>query len=101
MVINYDLPNISETYVHRIGRTGRARASGIALSFCMMDERPYLKDIEKLIRQQIPVIEDHPFPDDGTYEPPKPKQNRNSGNRNRNKNKNRNRNNRNRNRGRD
>ena len=41
------LPNVSETYVHRIGRTGRASASGIALSFCMGDERPYLKDIEK------------------------------------------------------
>ena len=54
LVINYDLPNVSETYVHRIGRTGRASASGIALSFCMGDERPYLKDIEKLIKQQVP-----------------------------------------------
>ena len=54
LVINYDLPNVSETYVHRIGRTGRANASGIALSFCMGDERPYLKDIEKLIKQLVP-----------------------------------------------
>ncbi|MBE0655642.1 MAG: DEAD/DEAH box helicase, partial [Bacteroidales bacterium] len=60
-VINYDLPNIPETYVHRIGRTGRAGASGIALSFCDNDEREYLRDIQKLINQQIPVITDHPF----------------------------------------
>jgi len=60
-VINYDLPNIPETYVHRIGRTGRANASGIALSFCNMEERAYLKDIEKLIQQKIPVIADHPY----------------------------------------
>ena len=62
LVINYDLPNIPETYVHRIGRTGRAKASGIALSFCNNEEKEYLKDIQKLINQQIPVIEDHPFP---------------------------------------
>ena len=61
LVINYDLPNVSETYVHRIGRTGRASASGIALSFCMGDERPYLKDIEKLIKQQVPRMGEHPF----------------------------------------
>ena len=61
LVINYDLPNVSETYVHRIGRTGRANASGIALSFCMGDERPYLKDIEKLIKQQVPRMGEHPF----------------------------------------
>lgn len=60
-VINYDLPNIPETYVHRIGRTGRAKASGIALSFCDKDERPYLQSIQKLIRQNIPVIREHPF----------------------------------------
>ncbi len=82
LVINFDLPNISETYVHRIGRTGRALASGIALSFCMMEERPYLKGIEKLIRQQIPVIEDHPFPDDGTAPPAAKQQNRSQHNRN-------------------
>ncbi|WP_040951007.1 DEAD/DEAH box helicase [Gorillibacterium massiliense] len=61
-VINYNLPNISETYVHRIGRTGRAGLSGIAISFCEHEEIPYLKDIEKLIKQKIPVIRDHPYP---------------------------------------
>ncbi len=60
-VINYDLPNIPETYVHRIGRTGRANASGIAISFCDHEEVDYLKDIQKLIEQQIPVIADHPY----------------------------------------
>ncbi|RCX18342.1 ATP-dependent RNA helicase RhlE [Anaerobacterium chartisolvens] len=60
-VINYDLPNIPETYVHRIGRTGRAGLGGVALSFCDADEKPYLKDIEKLISKSIPVIEDHPY----------------------------------------
>jgi ATP-dependent RNA helicase RhlE len=70
-VINYDLPNIPETYIHRIGRTGRANASGIALSFCDGEERAYLKDIQKLIDQTIPVVSEHPFPDDGTSEPPK------------------------------
>jgi ATP-dependent RNA helicase RhlE len=52
-VINYDLPNIPESYVHRIGRTARAGASGIAISFCSDEERPYLKDIEKVTRQKI------------------------------------------------
>ena len=61
LVINFDLPNIPETYVHRIGRTGRAKASGIALSFCNQEEKAYLKDIQKLINQQIPVIKEHPF----------------------------------------
>jgi ATP-dependent RNA helicase RhlE len=61
-VINYDLPNISETYVHRIGRTGRAGLGGVALSFCDAEEIPYLKDIEKLIQKKIPVVEDHPYP---------------------------------------
>ncbi|MDQ3846818.1 MAG: DEAD/DEAH box helicase [Bacteroidota bacterium] len=59
-VINFDLPNIAETYVHRIGRTGRAGNSGTALSFCDTEERNYLKDINKLIGQNIPAIE-HPF----------------------------------------
>ncbi|MBC8555496.1 MAG: DEAD/DEAH box helicase [Candidatus Brocadiales bacterium] len=76
-VINYDLPNISETYIHRIGRTGRAGASGIALSFCDTEERAYLHDIQKLIDQQITVITEHPFIDDGVVETlkssPKPK----------------------------
>lgn len=71
-VINYDLPNIPETYVHRIGRTGRAQASGIALSFCAVDERPFLRDIEKLIKQEIEVVTEHPYPDD-SKEPPAPK----------------------------
>jgi len=60
-VINFDLPNISETYVHRIGRTGRAGASGLALSFCDAEERAYLSDIQKLTGQRIPVENDHPF----------------------------------------
>jgi len=60
-VVNYDLPNIPETYVHRIGRTGRAGASGIALSFCDSEELPYLKDIQKLTGQVVPVEREHPF----------------------------------------
>jgi len=61
LVINYDLPNVPETYVPRIGRTGRASASGMAISFCDAEERAYLKDIEKLIKQQVPRLPDHPF----------------------------------------
>ncbi|MBC7427574.1 MAG: DEAD/DEAH box helicase [Bacteriovorax sp.] len=60
-VINYDLPNESESYVHRIGRTARAGASGIAISFCDADEKAFLKDIEKLIGKSIPVIDNQPF----------------------------------------
>ncbi len=60
-VINYDLPNIPETYVHRIGRTGRAGLGGVAFSFCDAQEKDYLKDIQKLISKKIPVVEDHPF----------------------------------------
>ena len=60
-VINYELPNIPETYVHRIGRTGRAGASGIAFSFCDEEEVEFLKDIQKLINKQIPVVSDHPY----------------------------------------
>ena len=59
-VINYELPNVPETYVHRIGRTGRAGASGTALSFCDGEETEFLWDIQKLISRQIPVVEDHP-----------------------------------------
>jgi ATP-dependent RNA helicase RhlE len=59
-VINFDLPNVPETYVHRIGRTGRAGTSGIAFSFCDSEERAYLNDINKLIGLKIPV-ENHPF----------------------------------------
>jgi ATP-dependent RNA helicase RhlE len=59
-VINFELPNEPESYVHRIGRTARAGAAGIAISFCDHEERAYLRDIEKTIRQSIPVVEDHP-----------------------------------------
>lgn len=61
-VINYELPNIPETYVHRIGRTGRAGASGIAISFCEHEERAFLQDIQKLTGIQIPVVSEHPYP---------------------------------------
>ncbi|HMG16465.1 MAG TPA: DEAD/DEAH box helicase [Saprospiraceae bacterium] len=61
-VINYELPNISETYVHRIGRTGRAGASGAAYSFCDNEEIAFLKDIQKLIGKTIPVEVNHPYP---------------------------------------
>lgn len=60
-VINFDIPNIPETYVHRIGRTGRAGAEGRALSFCDHEEKDYLRDITRLIKRDIPVVEDHPF----------------------------------------
>ncbi len=60
-IINYDLPNVPETYVHRIGRTGRAGMSGTALSFCDRDERAFLRDIQKLISKKIPVIEELPY----------------------------------------
>ena len=61
-VINFDLPNIPETYVHRIGRTGRAGNGGIAISFCGKDEHPYWKDIMKLIKVDVKTISDHPYP---------------------------------------
>ncbi len=61
-VINYDVPNEPENYVHRIGRTGRAGQSGIAITFCQADEVPYLRRIEKLIDKEIPVREDNPYP---------------------------------------
>ena len=60
-VINFELPNIPETYVHRIGRTGRAGAKGISLSFCDEEEKEYLRDIHKLIQKTIPVVEDQPY----------------------------------------
>ena len=60
-VINFDLPNDPESYVHRIGRTARAGATGMAISFCDHDERAYLRDIEKTIRQGVEVIVDHPY----------------------------------------
>lgn len=61
LVINYEIPNVSENYVHRIGRTGRAGAAGTAISFCDADEKSYLRDIEKLITKKIQVVKDHPF----------------------------------------
>ena len=60
-VINFDIPNIPETYVHRIGRTGRAGASGKALSFCDHEEKEFLRDIVRLIKRDIPVVAEHPF----------------------------------------
>jgi ATP-dependent RNA helicase RhlE len=62
-VINYELPNVPETYVHRIGRTGRAGANGTAYSFCDGEEKAYLRDIHKLIARNIPVVENHPYHD--------------------------------------
>ncbi len=61
-VINYNLPNIPETYVHRIGRTGRAGLGGTAISFCEYEEKPYLKDIQKLIKKTIGIVENNPYP---------------------------------------
>lgn len=60
-VFNFELPNIPETYVHRIGRTGRAGNTGIAISFCDADERSELKDIQKLIGFSIPIVKNHPY----------------------------------------
>jgi ATP-dependent RNA helicase RhlE len=61
-VINFDLSDVPETYVHRIGRTGRAGLEGAAIAFCDVSERDNLKDIQKLIGFKIPVVEDHPYP---------------------------------------
>jgi len=61
IVLNYELPNMPEMYIHRIGRTGRAGAGGIAISFCDPGERSYLKEIQKMLGHEIPVISDHPF----------------------------------------
>jgi ATP-dependent RNA helicase RhlE len=94
-VINYEMSNVAETYVHRIGRTGRAGAKGTALSFCDAEEKEYLRDVEKLISKKIPVIDNHPFPlmDHNPVKAPKqqqrsrshstakPTENRSSGNR--------------------
>ncbi|MDO6472357.1 DEAD/DEAH box helicase [Maribacter sp. 1_MG-2023] len=89
LVVNYDLPNVSETYVHRIGRTGRANASGIAISFCDKEERAYLRDIEKLIKQPIPRMPEHQFTDgdsDDAQDEKPAQQPRNNGNKNKNRN---------------
>ncbi|WP_340148544.1 DEAD/DEAH box helicase [uncultured Sneathiella sp.] len=69
-VINFEIPNEPESYVHRIGRTARAGATGSSLSFCDHEERAYLKDIEKSIRQPVPVLEDHPFHAEGIANAP-------------------------------
>ncbi|MFP4089641.1 MAG: DEAD/DEAH box helicase [Cyclobacteriaceae bacterium] len=61
-VINFELPNVPETYVHRIGRTGRAGASGVAYSFCDREEKAFLSSIHKLIDKRIPTVDDHPYP---------------------------------------
>ncbi len=61
-VFNYNLPEVPETYVHRIGRTGRAGRGGVAVAFCDFSEKPLLKDIEKLIGRQVPLVENHPYP---------------------------------------
>jgi ATP-dependent RNA helicase RhlE len=83
-VINFDLPNIPETYVHRIGRTGRAGNGGIAISFCSKDEEPYWKDIIKLIKVEVTTIKDHPYPwhsvsQQATEKIPQKKSNRSGG----------------------
>jgi len=61
-VINYNLPNISETYIHRIGRTGRAGLGGTSISFCEYEEKEYLNNIQKLIKKTIPTVEENPYP---------------------------------------
>jgi ATP-dependent RNA helicase RhlE len=61
-VFNYNLPEVPETYVHRIGRTGRAGLGGIAISFCDQEEKIMLRDIQRLIAKKVPVVEDHPYP---------------------------------------
>ena len=67
-VINYELPNIPETYVHRIGRTGRAGAKGVAVSFCDWSEKIFLSDIQKLTRKQIPVVKSHLYDVPGMHD---------------------------------
>ena len=72
-MINFDLPNIAESYVHRIGRTARAGNAGIAISFCAPEERPYLRDIERFIGQKIPELKLEGFPYKAlTPRPPQP-----------------------------
>jgi ATP-dependent RNA helicase RhlE len=72
-VLNYELPNIPETYVHRIGRTGRAGASGIAISFCDWSEKMFLNDIQKLIKKTIPVVKGHAFDNNLMHDESAPK----------------------------
>ena len=61
-VINYDIPNVAETYVHRIGRSGRAGEDGVAISICEPEENAYVRNIERLIKQKVKVVKDNPFP---------------------------------------
>lgn len=68
-VVNFDMPNVPETYVHRIGRTGRAEHFGSSYSFCSADEKAYVKTIQQLINTQIPVEDDHPYPLDPHAKP--------------------------------
>ena len=69
MVVNFDLPIVPETYVHRIGRTARAGKKGIAYSFCSADEKSYVQTIQQLIQLQLDIIEDHPYPLDPKAKP--------------------------------
>ena len=69
-VLNYELPNIPETYVHRIGRTGRAGADGTAISFCDWSEKTFLTDIQKLIKKMIPVVKGHAFDNNSMHSIP-------------------------------
>jgi ATP-dependent RNA helicase RhlE len=69
LVVNFDLPEEPEAYVHRIGRTARAGASGLAIAFCDTEERSLLRDIQRLIRMTIPIMKDHPFVDEGNDMP--------------------------------
>jgi ATP-dependent RNA helicase RhlE len=71
-VLNYELPNIPETYVHRIGRTGRAGAGGVAISFCDWSEKTFLTDIQKLIKKMIPVVKGHSFDNSSMHSIPIP-----------------------------
>jgi len=82
-VINYDLPNIPESYVHRIGRTARAGAGGMAISFCDVDERAYLRDIEQLIRQRVEIVRGHPFESSVPYDASRPTPRKSTSNRRR------------------
>jgi ATP-dependent RNA helicase RhlE len=79
-VINFEMPNEPETYVHRIGRTGRAEARGVALSFCDLEEQKYLAHVEKVTKKRIPVVNDHPFTAGANAPvPPKPRRGHSQG----------------------
>ncbi len=73
LVVNYDIPNEPESYVHRIDRTARAGEEGLAFAFCDHTERDFIRSIERLIQQTIPVLNDHPYAKAGNSEPSKPK----------------------------